>query len=100
MPSDAKFSPSFHEVNLAIVPLHSFCQILFPIFSASLRESVIASAWLVPIAIHIAMARLTRNCIRPRCRSHCVLDESGLSISMARPAAFHVKQPLVEDAIL
>src|SRR5207248_10955346 len=35
MPSDAKSSPEFHEVSPAILPLHSFCQIRFPIRRAS-----------------------------------------------------------------
>src|SRR5213593_4789181 len=42
MPSDAKSSPSFHEVRPAIVPLHSFCQIFFPILRTSGCERVIA----------------------------------------------------------
>src|SRR5215472_5281111 len=44
MPSDAKSSPWFHEVSPEIVPLHSFCQTLFPTFKASLCEIVIACA--------------------------------------------------------
>jgi len=35
MPRDGKSSPSFHAVRPATVPLHSFCQIFFPIRSAS-----------------------------------------------------------------
>ncbi len=42
MPSDAKSSPWFHAVRPEIVPLHSFCQTLFPILRMSPRESVIA----------------------------------------------------------
>src|SRR5262249_1937163 len=42
IPSDAKSSPWFHEVSPEIVPLHSFCQTLFPIFKASPCEIVIA----------------------------------------------------------
>jgi hypothetical protein len=42
MPSDVKSSPSFHEVSPEIVPLHSFCQTLFPILRVSACESVIA----------------------------------------------------------
>src|SRR5256714_4014691 len=38
IPSDAKSSPWFHEVRPEIVPLHSFCHTLFPIFKASLCE--------------------------------------------------------------
>jgi hypothetical protein len=44
MPSDAKSSPWFHEVSPETVPLHSFCQTLFPTFNASLCEIVIARA--------------------------------------------------------
>src|SRR5204862_6868275 len=50
IPSDAKFSPSFHEVSPDIVPLHSFCQILFPILIASLRERVTPGSVGVPAA--------------------------------------------------
>src|SRR4030095_11211499 len=41
MHKDAKFSPSVHEDSPETVPLHSFCQIFFPIARASLcvRES-------------------------------------------------------------
>src|SRR5206468_10710567 len=42
MPSDAKSSPSFHAVRPVMVPLHSFCQILFPILRTSPCERVIA----------------------------------------------------------
>src|SRR5436190_122608 len=42
MPSDAKSSPSFHAVSPEMVPLHSFCQILFPILRTSVCERVIA----------------------------------------------------------
>src|SRR2546429_7827733 len=43
MPSDAKSSPRFHEVSPEMVPLHSFCHTLFPIFKASLCERVMES---------------------------------------------------------
>src|SRR3954468_20335126 len=42
MPSEAKFSPAFHDVSPAIVPLHSFCQMRLPIRSRSAAESAIA----------------------------------------------------------
>src|SRR4029077_3398573 len=42
MPSDAKSSPWFHAVSPEMVPLHSFCQIFFPILCASACERVIA----------------------------------------------------------
>src|SRR5205823_10232465 len=42
MPSDAKSSPWFHEVRPEIVPLHSFCQIFFPILWVSACERVMA----------------------------------------------------------
>ena len=44
MPRDAKFSPEFHEVRPANVPLHSFCQILFPMRRVSAGERLIAAA--------------------------------------------------------
>src|SRR5262249_8053134 len=44
MPSEAKSSPWFHEVSPEIVPLHSFCHTLLPIFKASLCETVIEAA--------------------------------------------------------
>ena len=40
MPSEAKSSPEFQEVRPAMLPLHSFCQILFPIRSASALGNV------------------------------------------------------------
>src|SRR6266436_8827058 len=42
MPSDAKSSPSFQLVSPEIVPLHSFCQTLFPILRMSPCEDGIA----------------------------------------------------------
>src|SRR5690349_13680530 len=44
MPSEAKSSPSFHEVRPATVPLHSFCQILWPIRAASAADNAMALA--------------------------------------------------------
>ena len=42
MPNEAKSSPTFQEVKPEIVPLHSFCQILFPIRNASPWDNVMA----------------------------------------------------------
>ncbi len=44
MPREAKFSPAFHEVRPAKVPLHSFCQIFFPMRRVSAGERSIAAA--------------------------------------------------------
>jgi FKBP-type peptidyl-prolyl cis-trans isomerase FklB len=43
IPREAKFSPSFHEVNPASVPLHSFCQIFLPIRRVSVGERLTAA---------------------------------------------------------
>src|SRR5439155_22667350 len=64
MPSDAKFSPSFHGVRPLIVPLHSFCQILLPILSASVCERVIPESVCNPVAIHAKTARERRMHVR------------------------------------
>lgn len=47
MPSDAKFSPPFHDVRPETVPPHSFCQIFLPMRNASERERFTgaAGAW-------------------------------------------------------
>ena len=42
MTNEAKSSPAFHEVKPEIVPLHSFCQIFFPIRVASPWDNVMA----------------------------------------------------------
>ena len=43
IPREAKFSPSFHDVSPATVPLHSFCQILLPIRRVSVGERLTAA---------------------------------------------------------
>src|SRR5712691_7286250 len=93
MPSDAKFSPSFHEVRPAMVPLHSFCQILFPILSASLCETVTATRVCNPVQIDVTAARERRTRVRRFCRQRCSLDESRLSISVPPPAALNLNNP-------
>ena len=49
IPSEAKFSPSFQEVSPEMVPLHSFCQILCPILSACVEDTVKAPERLAPL---------------------------------------------------
>src|SRR5689334_10333374 len=51
MPREAKFSPVFQEVRPEIVPLHSFCQILWPMR----RESVEDKAALVSTDMNVAV---------------------------------------------
>src|SRR5436190_3938941 len=75
IPSDAKFSPAFHDVRPATVPPHSFCQILFPIRRVSAGERLMAAAaW-------VAAARTSRIGHSRR------LDARSFFSSMAVPAA-------------
>src|SRR5260370_14740643 len=97
MPSEAKFSPSFQEVRPAIVPLHSFCQIFFPILSTSPCERATAARICVPVA---RKARMQSVRDPPFCHRFCFLDERTLSISVPLPAALNLKQTRVENSIL
>src|SRR5262249_18494357 len=65
MPSEAKSSPSFHAVSPEIVPLHSFCQTLFPILRTSACESVIAQELSCQNEIARVMASRTEQGRRP-----------------------------------
>src|SRR5205814_6212394 len=100
MPSEAKFSPSFHEVRPAIVPLHSFCQIFFPILSVSPCERATTARICPRVAIHARKARMQSMRDPPLCQRFCFLDESTLSISVPLPAALNLKQTRVENSIL
>ena len=91
MPSDAKSSPWFHEVSPEIVPPHSFCQTLFPIFKASPCESVMAVTMFGQSAIS-PMATATNGKPAPPNRwQSCSLDGRHLSISMRLSAANNFK---------
>ena len=84
MPRDAKFSPSFHEVSPAKVPLHSFCQILLPMRRVSAGERLIAAV--------AAGARKSAATTMDLCHAEFVLhvvqlDDRTLFISVAVPAA-------------
>src|SRR5207245_10382148 len=61
MPSDAKSSPWFHAVSPEIVPLHSFCQTLFPIIRMSPCENAIVHDMCGQSAIGTATFHLART---------------------------------------
>src|SRR5437867_970561 len=85
IPREAKFSPSFHEVSPATVPLHSFCQIFFPIRSDSTLESVMAKRGVRESHKYAPQTDLRRyRLIKKRCRR---LDVDRLSTSMQTSAA-------------
>src|SRR6266446_8047312 len=93
MPSEAKFSPGFQEVRPDTVPLHSFCQIFFPIRVASAGESLISEAAGADDVMKI----------RPRksafASDHfCLLDGCGLSISVQPPVALNLKRNPVRNS--
>src|SRR4029077_21187188 len=91
MPSEAKSSPSFHAVRPATVPLHSFCQIFFPIRSASACDrATTARACAGTVATAHTKAREARQTRQGR-RPSCFLDGYGLSISVALPPALELK---------
>jgi FKBP-type peptidyl-prolyl cis-trans isomerase FklB len=82
MPSDAKSSPAFHEVRPAIVPLHSFCQIFFPILRTSACERVIAWSGFGRRAISAAKTNAAQEKQRLERGRRSVLDGGRLSISV------------------
>ena len=91
MPSDAKSSPWFHEVSPEIVPLHSFCQTLFPTFKASLCEIVIACACSAQSGIRPLAAIANAKPAPPYRWQGCFLDGRHLSISVRLSAATNLK---------
>ena len=91
IPSDAKFSPAFHEVSPATVPAHSFCQIFFPIRNASARDSSIASR---AQSCH-GRPQSARN-RRRHGVAVCHLDAASFSSSVHTSAAW----PALEAALL
>ena len=91
MPSDAKSSPWFHEVSPEIVPPHSFCQTLFPIFNASLCESVKACASSGQSAISPVATTANGKPARPNRWQSCFLDGLHLSVSVRVSAATNLK---------
>src|SRR5207244_7952151 len=82
MPSDAKSSPWFHAVSPEIVPLHSFCQTLFPILRVSLCENVIAHDTCGQSAIVAATSHPARKQKPLGSQQRCFLDGRHLSISV------------------
>ena len=91
MPSDAKSSPWFHEVRPETVPLHSFCQTLFPTLRASLWEIVrpvtlFGQSAIIPV-VRVANARPAP----PNRWQRCFLDGRHLSISVRLSAATNLK---------
>jgi len=91
MPSDAKSSPWFHEVSPEIVPPHSFCQTLFPIFKASLCESVKACASSGQSATSPVATTANGKPAPPNPRQSCFLDGRHLSVSVRLSAATNLK---------
>src|SRR5437773_4861359 len=87
MPSDAKSSPAFHDVSQAIVRLHSFCQIFFPILRMSACGRAMALSGSGRRAISAAKDNIAKK-KRPRDRERrSVLDGRRLSISVPVSAA-------------
>jgi hypothetical protein len=87
MPSDAKSSPSFHAVSPEIVPLHSFCQTLFPIFRMSPCENVMAHNIGGQNAIVTAASDPAKRQKPLGSQERCFLDGRHLSISVRLSAA-------------
>src|SRR5205814_95938 len=90
MPSEAKFSPAFHEVRPSIVPLHSFCQIRFPMRRVSADERLIAAAAKEHVRKRTAIARAVAFRGQQIARR---LDGENLFNSMPVPAALRSKIP-------
>src|SRR6266853_870294 len=82
MPSEAKSSPAFHEVRPSIVPLHSFCQIRFPMRRVSADERLIAAAAKEHVTKRTTIARAVAFRGQERARR---LDEGNLFNSMPVP---------------
>src|ERR1044072_9039146 len=92
MPSDAKSSPAFQDVRPAIVPLHSFCQIFFPILTASACERVIAWRGFGKKAINATIHSTAERYIPLNRRWRSVLDGRRLFISVPVSAASHLTE--------
>src|SRR5439155_16358442 len=89
MPSEAKSSPSFHAVRPVMVPLHSFCQILFPILRTSECERLIAQSSWGQVAIDTARSSASSEREPPNRPRRCFLDGRRLSTSVPLPAAIN-----------
>src|SRR6266700_4583289 len=87
MPSEAKSSPSFHAVSPEIVPLHSFCQTLFPILRTSPCESAMAHDMCGQSAIVAATSHPARKQKPLGSQQRCFLGGRHLSISVRLSAA-------------
>src|SRR5205814_5529056 len=97
MPSEAKFSPAFHEVRPSIVPLHSFCQIRFPMRRVSAGERLIAAVTKEHVTKRTTIARAVAFRGQERARR---LDEGNLFNSMPVPAALRLESPAALAPIL
>jgi FKBP-type peptidyl-prolyl cis-trans isomerase FklB len=97
MPSDAKFSPAFHEVRPAKVPLHSFCQILFPMRRVSAGERLIAA---VAATAEARRKSAISTVVFRDPRPAPPLDDRTLFISVAVPAAPRLEIPTAPGSIL
>src|SRR6059058_2893864 len=114
MPSEAKFSPEFHEVRPDTVPPHSFCQTLRPMRIASARERSIACATVAEIRIASITTAATHLDGRGFAASmHALLNTSGTvrpslnlmkhirivlaGILLAAPAFAQQSAPLKDD---
>ena len=82
MPSEAKFSPAFQEVSPATVPLHSFCQIRFPIRIVSDRERLGPAAEVVEKAGRARKSTKTQAGAMGIARRRPALDGTSLSVSV------------------
>src|SRR6266852_7837523 len=97
MPRDAKSSPVFHEVRPDTVPLHSFCQILFPIRSASACDNATAEKTCGEMAMNKIQAG---NDAEKRAQCFCFLDGQALSISMHLSAPVILKRKRMGNPLL
>src|SRR5436190_19811937 len=84
MPSEAKFSPEFHEVRPATVPPHSFCQMRFPILRVSAGERLTAETLLAAVT---ATRAANRRAGRFQGSGRAMLDDRSFLSSVPVPAA-------------
>src|SRR5207247_9646185 len=98
--SQAKASPCCHAVSPEIGPLHSFCQIFFPILCASACERVIALDRCGQRAIVQLISNRTKREWPLNGQCCCFLDERHLSISVRVSAAINLTKPVAGTTTL
>jgi len=83
-----------------MVPLHSFCQIFFPILCASACERVIALDRCGQRAIVQLISKRTKREWPLNGQCCCFLDERHLSISVRVSAAINLTKPVAGTTTL